>query len=486
MSIRLGVGAADRLGPDPDTIADCVHCGFCLPSCPTYALWGEEMDSPRGRIQLMDRLVKGAEVDASTVDHFDRCLGCMACVTSCPSGVRYDELISDTRARVEHTHHRSLTERATREAIFALFPYRERLRAIRPALRLYQRAGGDRLLSRLHLKDHLPQPLKTMAAVMPPAGPEHAIAERTPAVGSKRGTVAVLTGCVQQAFFSQVNLATVEVLAAEGFEVLAPEQGCCGALSGHSGRDDEARGFARQTIELFSDLGIDALVVNSAGCGSAIKEYGRLFAHRAPVDDHPGSTGPSGRERDSSRAGVQPGSLAGRAAALAAKTYDIAEFLAAHEPVATRHPLPLTVAYHDACHLAHAQGVRAAPRRLLEGIPGVEVAEIAEGDMCCGSAGVYNLLQPEAAAELGRRKAANVEATGADLLVAANPGCILQISAALRRRPAPGNTAPSGAAPGNTAPSGAQGATMPVAHTIEVLAASISGRDPGYFSGSGR
>jgi glycolate oxidase iron-sulfur subunit len=270
-----------------------------------------------------------------------------------------------------------------------------------------------------------------MTSILPPIATARRLPERVAACGTRRATVAVLTGCVQHAFFSSVNAATVRVLAAEGFEVVIPPgQGCCGALSEHSGRDHEARRFARRSVDAFAGLDVDALVVNSAGCGSSIKEYGRLLGDDA--------------------------AYATRAADLAARTYDVAEWLAAHEPLAPRHPLPLRVAYHDASHLAHAQGVRAAPRRLLATVPDLDVVEIDEGELCCGSAGVYNLLQPAAAAALGDRKAEHVAATGADLLVAANPGCTLQITAALQRR----------------------AASLPVAHTVEVLDASMRGLSP--------
>ncbi|MDQ6839769.1 MAG: heterodisulfide reductase-related iron-sulfur binding cluster [Actinomycetota bacterium] len=417
--------------PQQDLIDDCVHCGFCLPACPTYALWGEEMDSPRGRIQLMAQGLDGEPMTGSLVGHIDACLGCMACVTACPSGVRYDQLITATRAQVERRHTRSRWERAMRAGIFAMFPYRRRLGALRGPLRAYQRSGLERLVQRSGLAGRLPQPLRTMVSLLPPLGPVTELPERMPAVGERRGTVALLTGCVQQAFFSAVNAATARVLVAEGFDVVVPAaQGCCGALSEHSGREAEAQAFARRSIDTFGPLDVDALVINSAGCGTSVKDYGELLA-----DD------PAYRER---------------AAALAERTYDIAEFLASREPVATRHRLELKVAYHDACHLAHSQGIRAEPRRLLGDIPGVELVEIADGDLCCGSAGVYNLLAPDAATELGDRKAANVAATGADLLVAANPGCTLQIAAGLRR----------------------QGTELPLAHTIEVLDASLGGHSP--------
>ncbi len=414
--------------PAAATIGDCVHCGFCLPTCPTYALWSEEMDSPRGRIYLMGEGLEGEPLGDAMVTHFDRCLGCMACVTACPSGVRYDELIMDTRAQVERRHRRPWRERALREAVFALFPHPHRLAAMRTPLRLYQRSGLSRLVRQAGILDRLPESLRTMESITPVIGDLVPLPERVPAQGRSRGTVGMLTGCVQRVFFSEVNAATARVLAAEGFDVVVPAgQECCGALSGHSGREEEAIAFARNLIDTFDAAGVDTIVVNSAGCGSAMKEYGHLL-------------------RDDAR-------YAGRAEAFSARTVDVSELLAANDPVAPRHPIELRVAYHDACHLRHAQGVAAQPRQLLRSIPDLEVVEVPDGEICCGSAGVYNLLQPAAAAELGDRKATNVLATEAALLVAANPGCTLQVAAALRRR----------------------GTSLPLAHTIEVLDASIRG-----------
>ncbi|GAA3949169.1 heterodisulfide reductase-related iron-sulfur binding cluster [Actinomadura viridis] len=416
----------DPRGELPRLIGDCVHCGFCLPTCPTYVLWGEEMDSPRGRIHLMDQLETGTPMSPPMAEHFDRCLGCMACVTACPSGVQYDRMIELTRARVEREHPRSLPERALREMIFRLFPYPGRLRALRGPLRAYQRTGLDRLVRRSGLLERLSPSLAAMERLAPPLSRAPRLPERVGARGGRRATVGMLTGCVQGEFFPGVNAATARVLALEGCDVVIPRgQGCCGALSLHSGREEEARAFARRTIVTFET--VDVIVVNAAGCGSAMKEYRRLLA------DEP--------------------EWAGRADALSAKTRDLTEFLVELGPRARRHPLPVTVAYHDACHLSHAQGVRAQPRALLGAIPELTVREVADPDICCGSAGTYNLLQPEAAAELGDRKAAGVRATGAELLVAANPGCSMQIATALER----------------------QGTRLPVAHTAEVLDASLRG-----------
>ena len=415
----------DHRPPRLDLINDCVHCGFCLPTCPTYVLWGEEADSPRGRIYLMETGLAGEPMTDSMVQHFDRCLGCMACVTACPSGVRYDRLIEDTRAQVERRHPRTRAERLLRGAIFRLFPYPRRLRLLRGPLRAYQASGVRRLLGPLLARTPT---LATLESLAPRLRRPERLPERVPAVGPCRAVVGMLTGCVQRAFFPDVNAATARVLAAEGCDVVLPRaQGCCGALSVHTGREAEAQRFARSLIDAFEDAGVDYLVVNAAGCGSSLKEYGDLLR------DDP--------------------SYAERAAALAAKVRDVSEVLVELGPVAPRHPLPLSVAYHDACHLAHAQGVRAQPRRLLADIPGLSLREIASAEICCGSAGVWNVLNPEPARELGDRKARDVLATGADLLVTANPGCLMQVAAAVHRA----------------------GGVIGLAHTVQVLDASIRG-----------
>jgi glycolate oxidase iron-sulfur subunit len=375
--------------PPPELIEDCVHCGFCLPTCPTYVLWGEEMDSPRGRILLMRAGHEEPELAPAQVQAWDNCLGCMACVTACPSGVQYDKLIEDTRQQVERLWARPRLERLQRHAIFALFPHPERMKWIAPFAPLA--APTARWLGRF------PR-LRAMAQLAPPRPKRARLAEHTPAQGTRRGRVGFLQGCVQRVFFGDVNAATVGVLAAEGFDVWTPERpGCCGALELHTGFDAKQR--ARETIAAFE--GCETVVVNAAGCGSAMKDYGHLFRDEAAWAD--------------------------RAEAFSAKVRDVHELLAEHEPQAPRRPLELAVAYHDACHLAHAQGVRAQPREVLRTIPGLELREPAEWELCCGSAGVYNLLNPEPAAALGRRKAENLEATGAQAVAAANPGCALQI-----------------------------------------------------------
>lgn len=415
-----------------DLISDCVHCGFCLPACPTYRSWGAEADSPRGRIDLMKGLEEGVIVlDAATTAHFDRCLGCMACVTACPSGVQYDKLIETARARIETQTERPAYEKAFRALIFALFPYPARLRAIAVPLALFAASGLQGAVRRSGLLRRLPKGLAELDALMPPVNIANMganLPRHTPARGTSRGRVALVAGCVQRTFFPNVNAATIRVLSAEGFDVeIPPNQGCCGALSLHAGRAEEAKRFARATIDCFEKSGADTIAINAAGCGSALKEYGDLLA------DDP--------------------AYAARAAAFSAKVRDVLEFLAGVEPRAERRPIDLRVAYHDACHLAHAQGIRSEPRTLLRAIPGLELCEIPDGEQCCGSAGIYNLIQPESAAEIGARKAQNVIAAGADLLASANPGCTLQIQAALAER----------------------GAALTAAHPIEILDASLRG-----------
>jgi len=429
LGVPVPAGAFDEhRPPDAALVGDCVHCGFCLPTCPTYLLWGEEMDSPRGRIYLMKEGLEGEPMSDSMVSHWDACLGCMACVTSCPSGVQYDKLIESTRAQVERRHERPAKDRALRALIFSIFPHPRRLRLLRGPLRGMQRSGLDRLLRRTGLLDRVSPQLAAMERLAPRLGMAERLPEHLPASGARRAVVGLLTGCVQGAFFPGVNAATARVLQAEGCDVVVPAgQGCCGALSVHNGRESEALTYARALIGAFESSGVERVVVNAAGCGSTMKEYADLLA------DDP--------------------AYADRARTFQDKVRDISELLVELGPVATRHPLEVTVAYHDACHLAHAQGVRSQPRQLLEDIPGLELREIAEAEICCGSAGIYNILNPEPAQALGDRKAANIVATGASVLVTANPGCLMQVAAAIER----------------------SGHPMAMAHTVEVLDASIRG-----------
>ena len=413
-------------------VDDCVHCGFCLPHCPTYVSWGQEMDSPRGRIDLFRAVEDGRiALDEGVVQHFDRCLGCMGCMTACPSGVRYDVIIEEARARIERVHRRPLAERLHRGLVFALFPHPARLRLAAFLLLVVRWTGLRWLLRRTGILRLVSARLAQLEALAPDARLEHLAARlpaHTPASGEQRLRVGLLAGCVQRVFFPGVNAATVRVLSAEGCEVVVPSgQGCCGALSLHAGRADEARRMAKDLIARFEAAQVDVVVVNAAGCGSSTKEYARLFA------DDP--------------------AWAARAKAFAAKVRDATELLASLLPRAERHPVPARVAYHSSCHLGHAQRLQEPPRALLRGIPGVEVVEVPEPDQCCGSAGVYNLFQVKSAAEIGRRKAERVLSTKAEILASANPGCTLHIERMLRER----------------------GARMRTAHPIEILDWSIRG-----------
>jgi glycolate oxidase iron-sulfur subunit len=478
-------GAEERVR---SVVKDCVHCGFCLPACPTYQLWGEEMDSPRGRIHLVSQLLDGAPLTDAAAEHFDRCLGCMACMTACPSGVQYDQIIEAAREWTEAASGgavssvaggsgdgepravRSLRDRATRAAIFAVFPYPRRLRALTAPLRAAQRVGAARVLAGGGVLGRVSPAAEAALRLAPPSSrplPPGRFPARVPALGTRRAVVGMLTGCVQSVFFPQVNAATARVLAAEGCDVVIPRgQGCCGALSLHNGRVAEAARFAARTIETFEAAGVDAIIVNSAGCGSAMKEYERLFSHRGePLAGGTGATGLTGLAGEFGRAAedgevspalagqVEGGSWVARAAALSARVRDLTEFLVELGPVAPRHPVPVRAAYHDACHLGHAQRITREPRSLLREIPGLELVELRDAGTCCGSAGVYNLLQPDAAQALGARKADSVADSGASLVISANPGCTLQISAELAER----------------------GQPIATAHTAEVLDASIRG-----------
>jgi len=416
--------------PSTEIIDTCVHCGFCLPVCPTYVLWNEEMDSPRGRIYLIKMASEGtATINPQWVGHFDTCLGCMACMTACPSGVDYGKLIEATRAQIERKHKRSAAEKLYRRLVFSTFTRPDRLRLLRLPLLAYQKSGLQALLRSTSFLKLLPKKLRSMEALLPKLAASESIAPVTPAQGHQRRRVGLLLGCVQREFMPQVNAATARVLAAEGCEVVAPQaQPCCGALLVHAGEEEAAMALARRTIDVFERADVDAIITNAAGCGSNVKEYGHLLR------DDP--------------------EYAGRAKKFAAKCQDVTELLAELEPRGRRNPLRMRVAYHDACHLQHAQGVRLQPRSLLASIPGVELAEIPESPVCCGSAGIYNLVQPDAANALGDRKAQLIVPLNADIVATGNPGCLLQLQSALAR----------------------SGRKTPVVHTIQLLDASLRGQ----------
>ena len=416
--------------PAPELIDQCVHCGFCLPACPTYKLWNEEMDSPRGRIYLMKLAADGkAEMNSQWVSHFDTCLGCMSCMTACPSGVDYSKLIEATRAQIERNYPRGPIEKLFRRMIFATFPRPDRLRLLRFPLLAYQKSGLQSLVRATRLLNLLPKKLRAMEALMPTLKSGEHVAGITPAQGTKRGRIGLLLGCVQREFFPRVNAATARVLAAEGFEVVAPaDQPCCGALMVHAGEEHGALELARKTIDVFERTNVEYIITNAAGCGSNVKEYGHQL-------------------RDDPQ-------YAAKAKAFAAKCRDITEFLGERIPQAKRNPLKLRVAYHDACHLQHAQGIRIPPRHLLTQIPGIELLEIPEAAICCGSAGIYNLVQPDTATKLGDRKAELIAPLKPDVIATGNPGCLLQLQSALARA----------------------GYNIPVVHTIQLLDASLLDR----------
>jgi glycolate oxidase iron-sulfur subunit len=383
-----------------ELIDKCVHCGFCLQACPTYRLWGNEMDSPRGRIYLMKLVSESAApIDSRFVQHMDACLGCVSCMTACPSGVDYGTLIEETRAEIERVYRRPFPARLLRWSILSTFPRLQLLRIMRVFLSVFQKLG-------------LPSPNK----LLPKLGPHEVVPPVTPARAAKRARVGLMLGCVQREFLPQINTATARVLAAEGCEVVAPPgQGCCGALLMHAGKDKQALAMTRQMIGVFEDASVDVIVTNAGGCGSHVKQFSSEFK---------------------------------------GKVQDIAEFLVELGPRAQRHSLNLRVAYHDSCHLQHAQKVHAQPRQLLEGIPGLKIEEMPESALCCGSAGIYNLVQPKTADELGDRKAQQIESIAPNVVASGNVGCILQLKAALMRR----------------------GQSLPVLHTIELLDRSLRGQ----------
>ena len=389
---------APAAGANPDLINQCVHCGFCLQACPTYALWGNEMDSPRGRIYLMKMANEGTvQIDKQWVGHMDSCLGCVSCMTACPSGVDYGKLIEETRAQIERVYERPRAERWYRTLILNTFPRIGVLRVMRFFLAAYQSLG-----------------LPALNKLAPKLGPREVVAGVTPAKGIKRARVGLMLGCVQREFLPEINAATARVLAAEGCEVVAPAaQGCCGALLMHAGKDREAEALTRRMIADFDAAGVDVIITNAGGCGSHLKQFSPKFK-------------------------------------------DVAEFLVELGPRAARHPIAMRVAYHDSCHLQHAQKVRTQPRELLNGIPGLELQEIPESALCCGSAGIYNLVQPKTAEQLGDRKAAHIQALAPELIATGNVGCILQMRAALERR----------------------SMKAPVLHTIQILDASLLGKTP--------
>ncbi len=435
-AVDPAAGFDQHAPPDPKLIDACVHCGFCLATCPSYRVLGTETDSPRGRIYLMDAINSGEAALKDVAEHFDTCLGCLACVTTCPSGVRYDQLITATRAQVQRNYRRPPWTQLLRQFIFQTLPYPKRLRTLLLPLWVYQQLGLAALEERLGLlKRVLPQPLATMYALLPPlsaASFRDRYPTLIPAQGECRGRVGVILGCVQRLFLPAVNEATIAVLSANGFEVvIPPEQGCCGALPHHQGEESQAQTLARQMIDCFEAAGVDHVLINASGCGHTLKEYHHLLAEDPAYGD--------------------------RARAFVAKVADVQVFLAQQGLVTPLHPLgdrPLTLVYQDACHMIHGQKIRLEPRQLLRQIPGVQLREPVDAALCCGSAGVYNLLQPEVAAELGQQKVRHLLNTRPDVIVSANVGCTVQLNHHLRT----------------------QGATVPIYHPMQLLDHAIQGK----------
>ena len=402
MKHSIATQSLGHLGqPMAEAVQTCVHCGFCLPACPTYAVLEQEMDTPRGRIVMMKEVLEGTIPLEAALPHVDRCLGCLGCETACPSGVKYRELISPFRQMALPSRRFGILEKARRWALLQTIPYPKRFR-------LAAQAGAvARAFSAL-----APQSVRSMLDLLPTDLPPAAqLPAVVPAQGPRRARVALLAGCAQQVLAPGINAATLNVLARNGVEVVIPAaQVCCGALAWHVGAGDAARAQARKNLAVFPQ-DVDAIITNAAGCGSGLHEYPLM------LKGHPEEAA---------------------AQAFAHRVQDVCAFLDHLGVLSLPDPgRAWTVAYHDACHLSHAQGVRSSPRNLLRQIPQLDLREVADGDLCCGSAGSYNLDQPAIAAELGRRKAQRILETGAEFLTAGNIGCLTQIAAHLRQASRP-------------------------------------------------
>ncbi len=406
MGIEFGSSSPTQLPGLPPGAADpCVHCGFCLPTCASYRVLASEMDSPRGRIHALRAIEAGElELDATVASHFDTCLGCYACVSACPSGVRYDQLIEATRPKLNQAALRSSWQISFRQLLLQVLPYPRRLRALLQPLRAYAGTPLQSLARRSGLTRLFGPGIEAMEQLLPPLAPDNFrddLPPINPATGPRRGRVALLLGCVQRCFDPSVSTATVKVLQANGFEVvIPPDQGCCGAVSHHQGELDLTRRLAADLVRSMNAINgdLDAVLVAASGCGHTMKAYGEILEgqtqFRAPV-------------------------------------HDVQEFLAAQGLSAAfqqrLQSLPAVVAMHDACHMIHGQGIQQQPRQLLAAIPDLALREATEAGVCCGSAGIYNLVQPEEAAELGRIKAEDLSRTGATVVASANIGCTLQL-----------------------------------------------------------
>lgn len=394
---------------------DCVHCGLCTSYCPTYLELGTEMDSPRGRIYLMRAVTDGRmELTSEVTRHLELCLDCRSCETACPSGVQYGRLIEPFRVAMERQGTQAKSSNwFHRLVLYPLFPHAWRMRLALWPMRVMQRLGLDRLLEKSGMMRLLPGPLAHMYAMLPRLRPrEPALPLKLNAKGTRRATVALFTGCVGEAMFHHVNWATARVLRENGCDVLIPRnQTCCGAIHYHSGAEEPAVRRAIANAHAIDPDSVDAVIVNVAGCGAMLKDYGHL-----PISDP---------------------ADADRVRRFAAKVKDISEFLVDLGPIPPKGSIPLRATYHDACHLCHAQQIRSQPRQLLSMIPGLELIPLEESEICCGAAGTYNLTEPEMAERLVARKTANIAATGADALFIANAGCLLHITRRLRQEGTP-------------------------------------------------
>ena len=407
-SIAVSDPASDK--PRQADLDRCVHCGLCLNACPTYRDLGLEMDSPRGRIYQMNQVAAGTPIGPSYVEHIGLCLACRACESACPSGVQYGKLVEAARAEIESVTVRSRPARWARRLIFThLLPSPAAMTVAGAAVFLYQGSGLQKLIRGLGFLKLLGK-LGDLEQLLPRAEAPFFFSQTGkifPAEGARRYRVAFLAGCIANVCFARLNEATIRVLQKNGCEVVVPKnQRCCGALHVHAGLRDQARELARRNIDALGDAKFDAIVTNAAGCGSTLKEYGELL-----------ETDPA---------------YAARARGFAARMRDITEFLAALELNRNMRPLPLTVTYQDSCHLAHGQRICTAPRKLLEAIPGITFREMPLADMCCGSAGIYNVVQNEMAMRILEAKMEHVNRTGAEVIATANPGCILQLRAGAR------------------------------------------------------
>lgn len=393
--------------PKYEDYSRCIHCGLCLNHCPTYRLWGQEADSPRGRIRQMLLVDHGRlEIGDSFVTHMDRCLDCRACETACPSGVEYGKLIELARAQIQQKYRRPLFSRIVRNLVYRrLLPYPRRIATAARFARFYERSGldafarGSGLLRLFGMQDR--------ARLMPKIDSDFFFSElgkTFPAKGRQRARVAFFAGCLAQVTFSELNRATIRVLQANGCEVVVPAaQNCCGALAAHAGIRDVARNLARENMDAFLSGEFSAIITNAAGCGSTLKDYAQLFEAGDPAH--------------------------GRAHKFTEKMRDVTEFLAEIGLTAPLRPLALRVTYQDSCHLAHGQKIREAPRKLISAIPGIEFVEMPLADQCCGSAGVYNVTETKTALDLLAEKMDCVRQTRTQVIVTANPGCILQLRA---------------------------------------------------------